>query len=246
MSGPTHRAAPRSSFAAFAKDGAYVNEVERSVDFLNVPHEFFIRAKGEALLEIVQRHVGDPSTLSFLDVGCGVGSMQRYVAAAARKSVGVDMSAESVETARATYPGVEFHAYSGERLPFDDGAFDVVFAVNVMRHVPPAQWPAFSQELMRVVRPGGVVCVFEHDPYNPLTRLAVFRCEFDDDAVLLTHRKLLGLLTGAGGVHEESRYILFFPFKASFTAPIERRLKFLPLGAQHCVAVRRQLVPSGV
>ena len=53
--------------------------------------------------------------------------------------------------------------------------------------------------MRRVVRPGGLVCVIEHNPLNPLTRsLAVSRCEFDSDAVLLgasTTRKLMA----AGG-----------------------------------------------
>ena len=39
--------------------------------------------------------------------------------------------------------------------------------------------------MRRVVRPGGLLCIIEHNPFNPLTRLAVVRCEFDRDAVLL-------------------------------------------------------------
>ena len=45
--------------------------------------------------------------------------------------------------------------------------------------------PAFVAELARVVRPGGLVVVFEHNPLNPLTRLVVSRVTFDDGVRLL-------------------------------------------------------------
>ena len=75
-----------------------------------------------------------------------------------------------------------------------------------------------------VVRPGGLVCVIEHNPLNPLTRLAVSRCEFDQDAVLLgagTTRKLMT----AGGLHEiDSRYFVLLPWEAKPARRIERAL----------------------
>jgi hypothetical protein len=55
----------------------------------------------------------------------------------------------------------------------------------VLHHVPPTQWVGFLCEMRRVVRPDGLVCLIEHDPLNPLTKLVVARCEFDRDAVLL-------------------------------------------------------------
>ena len=78
-----------------------------------------------------------------------------------------------------------YEAYDGERLPYDDERFDVAFAICVLHHVRPAERPRFVGELRRVVRPGGLVALFEHNPLNPLTRLAVHRCAFDGDAVLL-------------------------------------------------------------
>ena len=68
-----------------------------------------------------------------------------------------------------------------------------------LRHAPRSSRMAhFMNEMRRVVRPGGLVCVIEHNPLNPLTRLAVTRCAFDRDAVLLRAGKTRQLLRDAG------------------------------------------------
>lgn len=45
----------------------------------------------------------------------------------------------------------------GERLPFEDGAFDLVVADYVFEHVDEAHAPQVASELLRVLRPGGWV-----------------------------------------------------------------------------------------
>jgi hypothetical protein len=83
------------------------------------------------------------------------------------------------------------------------------------------------------VRPGGLVCVIEHNPLNPLTRLAVSRCEFDRDAVLLGAGKARKLMA-AGGLREiGARYFLLLPWDATPARRLEGALGHLPLGAQY-------------
>ena len=89
------------------------------------------------------------------------------------------------------------------------------------------------------MRPGGIVAVFEHNPLNPLTRLVVARCEFDEGVQLLSTRKVRELLAHAGLHPLERRYILFFPWRAAFLQRLEARLGPVPLGAQHLTAARR-------
>jgi hypothetical protein len=89
------------------------------------------------------------------------------------------------------------------------------------------------------VRPGGVGGLAEHNPFNPLTRLAVHRCEFDEDAVLLTRRTADRLLRDAGLTPLAARYILFFPWENELLDRVEARLRRLPLGAQYVAAARR-------
>ena len=46
----------------------------------------------------------------------------------------------------------------GEPLPFEDAAFDVAVAIEVLEHVPPAQRPSLIRELQRVSRQAAIVC----------------------------------------------------------------------------------------
>ena len=61
-------------------------------------------------------------------------------------------------------------------MPVPDASVDVVFAICVVHHVPPAHWGAFAAEMARVLRPGGVAAIFEHNPLNPVTRRVVSNC----------------------------------------------------------------------
>jgi hypothetical protein len=87
--------------------------------------------------------------------------------------------------------------------------------------------------MCRVVRPGGLICVIEHNPLNPLTRLAVSRCEFDRDAVLLRAGRTLELMSKAGVDKIDSRHFLLLPWDAKPARLIERTLSGVPLGAQY-------------
>jgi hypothetical protein len=108
----------------------------------------------------------------------------------------------------------------------------------LLHHVAPTARAACLQELARVVRGGGLAVIFEHNPLNPLTRLAVRQCEFDEDAVLLSRRETVGRMRDSGFVIVEARYILVAPWRDRLTSALERRLSNVPLGAQYYVAAR--------
>lgn len=78
-----------------------------------------------------------------------------------------------------------------------------------------------------------MVCVIEHNPLNPLTRLAVTRCEFDRDAVLLRSGQTRRPLDDAGLRHIDRRYFALLPWATPFVRRIEHGLRNLPLGAQY-------------
>ena len=174
-----------------------------------------------------------------MDVGCGIGATDRHLVGSFGKVIGVDIVEGVLDRAVEEVPQAEFRHYDGDALPVEDGAVDVVFAICVVHHVPPARWGAFAAEMARVLRPGGVAAIFEHNPLNPVTRRVVANCVFDEDAVLLRRHTAAALLRDAGLRAPEHRYIAFLPFGGTKVAPIESALRRLPLGAQYFVAATR-------
>ncbi|MCK9307090.1 MAG: class I SAM-dependent methyltransferase [Methanoculleus sp.] len=96
-----------------------------------------------------------------LDYGCGVGRWTLWFARQVHHVVGVDISPKMVEAARqaadqAGIHNVEHCAITGMPLRFEDGAFDLVNAIWVLRYITDDDELARAvQELCRVIRPGG-------------------------------------------------------------------------------------------
>jgi SAM-dependent methyltransferase len=226
-----------SDFDVYAD--SYVAAVERSIAFCRQDLDYYTKRKADIIVEASNRLLGDPTSLRFLDVGCGIGATDAVLATRVGELHGVDVAIEAVARAADQNPSVKYQTYDGEALPYDDGSMDVAFAICVVHHVDPAQRCEFAAELRRVVRKTGLVFVFEHNPYNPLTRLAVDRCPFDCGVELLTRRSTARLLTQAGLEPVEARYFTFVPVDHPLVGRVERLLRWLPAGAQHYVAARR-------
>jgi SAM-dependent methyltransferase len=216
----------------------YREELDQAVSFAGTTHDFFTRAKAEELVRLARGHLGDPAELDALDVGCGIGLTDRALARRFRSLTGTDVSPGVLEAAAAENPGVRYELAERGRLPFADDGFDLVFAVCVVQVIPLAERPQFVAELARVARPDGLVVVFEHNPYNPLTRLAVRRCEFGEDARMLALSQAMHLLGESDLDPIDAGFLLLLPSRRKRVLALERALRRLPFGAQYYVAAR--------
>jgi SAM-dependent methyltransferase len=217
----------------------YEDQLAEAIGGIGDP-AFFIEVKARLLIQVADTALGPVRQLSALDVGCGPGLTDAFLVDDFESVVGVDVSQQMVERARKSNPASRYVVYDGRRLPFEDGSFDLSFAICVLHHVEPKERLAFAEELVRITRPGGLIALFEHNPFNPLTRAVVSRCEFDEGVELLSMNEAKRLLRAAGAKAVKSRYILFFPWRAALLRNIESLLRYLPLGAQYMVtAIRR-------
>jgi SAM-dependent methyltransferase len=109
-----------------------------------------------------------------LDVGCGVGQVVARLAEAGFEAYGVDVSEPNIQRAKQFCPRCQL--YNGRELPFADGHFASVGALNVLEHVDEPE--AFIKELVRATAPGGRVVlsspnffrVFGFRDYHPRMR----------------------------------------------------------------------------
>jgi ubiquinone/menaquinone biosynthesis C-methylase UbiE len=110
-------------------------------------------------------HVRVETRYTILDVGCGGGrTLSKLAAAAAEGRVyGVDYSEESVAASKRTNAHwiaigrVEIRHASVSQLPFPEGMFDLVTAVETHFWWP--NLPAGMREICRVMKPGGQLVV---------------------------------------------------------------------------------------
>lgn len=178
-----------------------------------------------------------------LDFGCGTGLSSAALSdefGPAAAVTGFDVSPASIETARARHdrPGLRFVSGAGQTLPFADATFDLAMAACVFHHIDRHAHAHRVRELARVLRPGGVLFMFEHNPMNPLTVRAVRACPFDEGVKLLRPWYAVRLLRTAGFAVHRPRFYFFFPSMLARLRPLEPVLDALPLGAQYFVAGR--------
>lgn len=185
---------------------------------------------------------GLPLDGRYLDFGSGIGAsvepFREHVPQA--RLVCADVSAESLELGKQSHAGNEEYVWMPEgKLPLADNSIDGAFACCVFHHIPHALHEQSLIELRRVLKPGGLLMVYEHNPFNPLTVRAVRTCPFDENAVLLTAAALQRTCDRAGLQRYRRDYRVFFPSALARLRPMEEGLRWLPLGAQYFVATRK-------
>lgn|SRR5574341_142886 len=120
----------------------------------------YFEKRGE-ILEIIKAECARRERITLCDVGCNAGTLIEMILLAGVKAdcSGVDISEEAIRLARGndTLRGVTLKVGSGDKLPFDGEAFDVVTVVEVLEHVQDKV--QFLREVYRVLRPGGLCLV---------------------------------------------------------------------------------------
>jgi SAM-dependent methyltransferase len=123
--------------------------------------------------ERIVRHVGVAPGEDVLDVACGTGNAALRAAQAGARVTGVDLTPELLEEARrlAAEAGVEIEYLEGdaEALPVPDESVDVVVSVMGVMFAP--RHRVAAQELARVLRPGGRLCVTGWAPDGEIGKL---------------------------------------------------------------------------
>jgi len=107
-----------------------------------------------------------PSKL--LDVGCGTGYLLQMARSKKFEVTGLDASSGMLKQAQKKYNFTESMLVFGlaNQMPFDDESFDVVIACGSLVHIPEIETSA--QEMLRVVKKGGLIRIVDHaQPIKP-------------------------------------------------------------------------------
>ncbi len=212
--------------------GQYQALLSAQTRFFDNDSDYFARYK----IERAKQLVGNVN--SALDFGCGIGRSMPALRAAFPDAdiVGCDPSADSLAIARRENPQCRF--FTMEELTAEP-RFDLVLASCVFHHIAPAERREALRYCFSCLKPGGRFVIFEHNPFNPVTRHLVNTCPFDADAILLTMRETIDRMSEAQFSITRTGYCLFFPGALSVLRPLENVMGWLPLGGQYFVCGAR-------
>lgn len=205
--------------------------------------DHFIRVKA-LWVQRYLRNISAGNACCLLDFGCGTGEMLKWLCRLGFQGVlhGADISSSMLEEAKKRWNEEDspiFTLVKESGTPYGDETFDLIVATCVFHHVPPPERNDVLRGLKRVLKPDGRLVIFEHNPFNPLTRLIVKRAVIDRHAVLLFPNEILTRFENVklrnGGV----QFLMFYPPNFTILDGLDRFLWWCPMGAQY-VAVGRK------
>jgi SAM-dependent methyltransferase len=135
-----------------------------------------------------------------LDLGSGDGTFTAELTRAGTRAVGVDIAEAALERAHCAHPALDFRlAPIDGPLPFEDCAFEKVWASEVIEHV--ADTARWLSEVRRVLSPRGTLLLTT--PNHPRAALLLHGIErycdpLGDHLHVYTRRSLRGVLSDLG------------------------------------------------
>ncbi len=158
-----------------AMDRFLIPPAEFLFDGSSSEEEFLALGEGFCRSILIQRAYLHPQA-AFLDVGCGNGSVARYLTEYLTDGGsydGLDIHGAAItwlQNHYTAYPQFRFthadvynkmynaagqHPASEYRFPFEDSTFDVLLLKSVFTHMLPGDLQNYLKELSRVLKPGG-------------------------------------------------------------------------------------------
>ena len=128
---------------------------------------------------------------------------------------------------------------SSTEIPYDSSEFDVLTAICVFHHVPLEVRHKLCMEMHRVLRPNVVMCLIEHNPFNPVTQIIVRRTPVDANA-LLPPSVSRRLVNRAGFTVMRTQHFPYLPeMLFARMGWFEKSLATIPFGGQYAVFCRK-------
>jgi SAM-dependent methyltransferase len=172
---------------------AIMDEVEGS-------HWWFVGRRKilESFLEPIIRRIRHPrSTIRILDVGCGTGANIEMLSQYG-EAEGVDVSDDALEFCR--QKGLKVQKGLAETLPYEDEAFDLTTALDVVEHLDDDI--AGLKEMFRVTKSGGYSLIF----VPAFMWLWGVQDDISNHRIRYTKKQIVERLTRAGYKVERATY----------------------------------------
>lgn len=214
----------------------YVDDYEKllneHVEFFGEENNYFAKYK----IKLVKATINS-TPLNILEFGCGIGRNLKFLGEFFPKShiYGCDISAKSLDVANKENPEIDLFLLDPVEMEKNQDKFDLIFVSCVFHHINPSERKNTIQNIYNMLKKDGFIYIFEHNPYNPITRHIVNTCPWDTDAILISMKEASELFKYAGLEIIEKKYALFFPALLKSLRPLENYLGRIPMGGQYYI-----------
>ena len=223
--------------ALFDIPSEYDTMLKKGIGITGNDKFFFINGRLDRVVAHAQTAPG-----RILDFGCGIGDSSAALASRFPQAtvVATDLSEAALDFARQQYKSLPISFIPLGQLP-EIPAFDLIYLNCVLHHVPVPQRQAVVHQLHQLLTPGGTLWVFENNPANPGTQLAMYTNPFDEGVVKVWPSQLKKWLKTSGLHIERTEFIFYFPQWLRWLRPLEKAMIHLPLGGQYGMMARKAL-----
>jgi SAM-dependent methyltransferase len=220
------------AFDAFADD--YDRALSRGLSLTGETKEFFAEGRMHWLSKRLRLLGVQPSRA--LDFGCGTGTATPlfFVHLGVLSLLGTDPSRRCLAVAERTY-AKDFNVSFAPLGEEPEAGVDLAYCNGVFHHIAPEFREEAIRRIYRSLRRGGVLALWENNPWNPGTRLSMHRVPFDRDAILVWPGQARQLLRDAGFTVLMIDFLFIFPRFLGALRPLEPLFCRLPLGGQYMV-----------
>jgi SAM-dependent methyltransferase len=230
----------RTSFDQYADH--YSKVIAEGARVSGETYEYMVGLRSKLFNTITANELKQIEAPAILDFGCGTGytieRLQRFFPGA--EFFGFDTSGESISLAESrNIPGACFTYGEKYPLPYEDNSFHAIFSNGTFHHIVQRERVSWMKELVRVLKKGGVLVIFENNPLNPLMMQAMRRTPFDRDAEPVQSGNLAMIMKSAGLVPYAPHYYFFFPRVLKWLRCVEPFLRLLPFGAQYFIKAQK-------
>jgi len=190
-------------------------------------------------VDFIEGQFTSKSRYRILDFGCGIGKLSVLLAKTFSNSqvFGYDISEKTLLFAQKSNDKIPNLSFINNLSV--NQQYDIILGANVFHHVKKSERYSTLKKINKLLQPNGTIIIFEHNPFNPLTRYIVNRCPFDVDAELISRQEFVKLTCHCGLGVKLRRYVVMFPWDFKIFRIIERIFSQVPFGAQYVLLLTK-------
>lgn len=223
----------KADFDDFANE--YDNILKKQLAFFEKKDDYFAEYK-----VVIMRNTTRSDHKKILEYGCGTGRNLKYLKEHFPEAeiFGCDISEGSLSIAAKENPNITLFSLNKEKIV---QKFDLILISGVLHHILPELRIDLIKGIWNLLEDRGEVFIFEHNPYNPITRHITKACPFDSDVDLIKPKDLKSLLKMSNFKIIQAHYTLFFPSFLSKLRSIEKYMGLIPMGGQYFIQAVKDL-----